>query len=282
MEQSSDKIEVVREKLYTNIFVEFIGVPIIPTFNSDLQKISLYQHETMGKVLLLDDVIQFATQDEYILHETLAYWPYCSRKSGKGMDVLIVGGGDLGVASRILSLQSVKNVTVVDIDPEVTRISCRYTPEVSQHAEDDSRLKIIHENAETFIKTFSDSSFDVVVADTTDEIGVGESLYSANFLKEIKCVLKDEGIVMRLAGSFFLQKPHIDKILKNMSDIFGEGSTGLIGLPLNMYQGGLYTIAVAVKNGIYSTDSKRSLGIKTRWYSSDVHNSISRIIPGRI
>lgn len=277
MEQNYIKLETIREKLYSNTTVEFNALPIIQPFNSDFQKIALYQHETMGKVLLLDDIVQYATQDEYILHETLAYWPYCSKQESP--NVLIVGGGDLGVASRFLAIPEIQSVTIVDIDPEVTQISCRYTPEVSQHAEEDSRLRIVHEDARTFIETFQENSFDIIVADTTDEVGVGESLYSVEFLQEMHRILKDKGVLMRLAGSFFLQESHVADVLKKTKEVFGRESCGLIGLPLNMYQGGLYTIVAAVKNDFYDPSPKKNLVIKTRWYSPSVHAAVSSIVP---
>lgn len=82
----------------------------------------------MGRMLVLDSALQCAERDEAGYHEFMAHVALCRRggeragsgpgKSGKR--VLIIGGGDGGVAREILRHDDVATVDLVDIDAEVS------------------------------------------------------------------------------------------------------------------------------------------------------------------
>ncbi len=266
----------VTERLYQNIFWGFTPKKVLYNKRSKYQKISLYEHPVLGKVLLLDDVVQFCTQDEHLLHEALVYWPFMVKKQIQ--NVLIVGGGDLAIASRLIANKTIKKIVVVDIDQEVVSVAKRFFPEFSQAVVRDPRVEIVTEDAGAYIKTILKERFDLVIADTTDEVGVGEVLYSRSFLKDLHTVLSPDGILVKLGGSLFLQKNTLLRAEKLLKNIFGEGAVGQFGLPLNMYQGGLYIIFACFKNGKFSNKIIPGKKLpKVRWYSKNVHNAISLI-----
>src|SRR5207249_9823390 len=81
---------------------------------------------TVGRFkLYLNGHLQFNSLDEYRYHEALVHPAMMSVKQPR--NVLILGGGD-GLALReVLRYRSVQKVTLVDLDPGMTRISERYS-----------------------------------------------------------------------------------------------------------------------------------------------------------
>ena len=70
--------------------------------------------------LYLNGNLQFSSRDEYRYHEALV-WPVLGRVAHP-RQVLILGGGDGLAAREVLSDPQVAHVTLVDLDPEMTRL----------------------------------------------------------------------------------------------------------------------------------------------------------------
>ena len=68
-------------------------------------------------MLTLDSVVQTTESDEFIYHEMMAHLPILAHGAAKR--VLIVGGGDGGMAEEVLKHESVETVTMVEIDAGV-------------------------------------------------------------------------------------------------------------------------------------------------------------------
>ena len=62
---------------------------------SEFQKIDVYQTSKLGRMLLLDGIIQLTEFDEFAYHEMLAHIPLFAHENPKRL--LVVGGGDGGV-----------------------------------------------------------------------------------------------------------------------------------------------------------------------------------------
>ena len=66
-------------------------------------------------------------EDEFIYHEMMTHVPILAH--GKARDVLIVGGGDCGIAEEVLKHKSVKRLTQVEIDASVVEFAKEHFPE---------------------------------------------------------------------------------------------------------------------------------------------------------
>ena len=62
---------------------------------SKFQKIELYQTAKLGRLLLLDGIIQLTDFDEFAYHEMMANLPLFAHENPRR--VLVIGGGDGGV-----------------------------------------------------------------------------------------------------------------------------------------------------------------------------------------
>lgn len=141
--------------------------PVVFTETTPYQRI-LVTRGRAGFNLFLNGNLQFASADEYRYHEALVH-PAMVTAEQPPQKVLILGGGD-GLALReVLAHPSVAQVTLVDLDPAMTRLSRKFPPlaELSRHAFDDRRVTVVNEDAMLWVETNRDL-WDVIIVDFPD------------------------------------------------------------------------------------------------------------------
>ena len=89
-------------------------LPRGPVKGTNVQDVLVFESETYGNVLVLDHVIQATERDEFAYQEMIAHLPLASHPNPE--NVLVIGGGDGGVIREALKHESVKKVTLCDID----------------------------------------------------------------------------------------------------------------------------------------------------------------------
>ncbi|MCL4144200.1 UNVERIFIED_CONTAM: hypothetical protein GTU68_039063 [Idotea baltica] len=160
---------------------------------TDHQRLRVFENAKFGRVLTLDGVVQTTTADEFIYHEMLAHVPILAHGAAKR--VLIVGGGDGGMAREVLRHTSVDHVTMVEIDAGVVDFSKEYLPSLSNGAFDDPRLELVIADGAAFVSE-TDQRFDVMIVDSTDPIGPGEVLFTDTFYGRAKGLLNRNGVLV--------------------------------------------------------------------------------------
>lgn len=123
--------------------------------------------ETYGRALILDGVIQCTERDEFGYQELISQIPLCSHPNPER--VLIVGGGDGGVAREVIKHPSVKEVHQVEIDGRVVDVSKKYLPFMACGFESPKVHLTIGDGFE-FMKNHREE-FDVIITDSSDPIG---------------------------------------------------------------------------------------------------------------
>ncbi len=151
--------------------------------------------------LFIDGNIQFSTYDEERYHEPLVH-PGMGVSSSRE-NILILGGGD-GLALReVLKYDDVRSATLVDLDPEMTRLG-RENPillEANKGAFNDPRVKVVHQDAGTFIRDIP-MIYDVIIVDLPDPKGPSLArLYAAGFYRDCEQHLSAGGILVTQASS---------------------------------------------------------------------------------
>ena len=81
------------------------------------QHLVLFENKHFGKVLMLDGATQVTTRDEFIYHEMMTHVPILAHGCAK--EVLVIGGGDCGIAEKVLKHKGVERLTQVEIDASV-------------------------------------------------------------------------------------------------------------------------------------------------------------------
>lgn len=185
------------------------------------QKVQILNLKGFGKSLILDGKIQSTVQDEYIYHETLVHPAMLSHPDPK--TVLVIGGGEGATIREVLRHKSVKRCVMVDLDEEVVRICQKFFPEMHQNSFDDPRVELYFEDGRKFIENSKDSSFDVIIMDSTDPLEGGPSylLFTLEFYKEVIRKLTKNGVFV-VQSNMVRQKNCFcfGSILKTLSLVF--------------------------------------------------------------
>jgi spermidine synthase len=111
--------------------------------------------------------------------------------------VLVLGGGD-GLALReVLRYPSVESVTLVDLDPDMTKLSERFPllADLNNRSFEDARVKVVNQDAFIWIEEESDQ-FDTAIIDFPDPntFALGK-LYTTRFYKLLRARLAEGGTV---------------------------------------------------------------------------------------
>ena len=119
---------------------------IIFTTTSPYQRIVVTQGRA-GHRLYLNGNLQFAQSDEYRYHEALVH-PAMSAH-GAPKRVAVLGGGDGMAVREILKYPSVESVTLVELDPAMTRIFSEHPTlaALNGHALQNPKVKIVNTDA---------------------------------------------------------------------------------------------------------------------------------------
>ena len=183
---------------------------------SEFQEIEVVESQSFGKILLIDEVIMLTEADEFCYHEMIAHVPLCVHPKAK--KVLVIGGGDGGTVREILKHDSVNEVDVCEIDEKVIEISKRHFPYLA-NSFDDPKVKIYCEDGNKFVKSHKDE-YDIIIVDSSDPIGPAEVLFRREFYEAIFQALKDDGIIVAQAESFFYHQKIIKSLFSFIRDIY--------------------------------------------------------------
>lgn len=157
--------------------------------------------------LFLNNNLQFSSTDEYRYHESLVH-PVMSI-APKIDNVLVLGGGDGMAVREVLKYKDVKQITLVELDPEMTDLfkSNSILKQLNQNSLSNSKLKIINQDAFLWAKKTKEK-YDVVIIDFPDpsNYSVGK-LYTNYFYKFIhKLSTPDALTVIQTTSPYFAPK----------------------------------------------------------------------------
>ena len=169
--------------------------PIVYAVSSPYQRVVL-THRGDDLRLYLNGNLQFASRDEYRYHEALVH-PALGRVADP-RQVLILGGGDGLAAREVLRWPSVRRVTLVDLDPAVTRLF-RDTPSLAalnRGSLSDRRLSLINADAFRWVRE-GGGRYDAAIVDFPDPVdySVGK-LYTESFYRALKARLNPGAVIV--------------------------------------------------------------------------------------
>lgn len=155
--------------------------------------------------LFLNGHLQFSSVDEARYHESLVV---PAMEATRARRVLVLGGGDGLAVRRLLAYPSVEHITLVDIDPEMTRMAAS-RPELTAlngGALDSAKVEIQHLDAMTFLE--EDRSFyQAILIDLPDPSTLTlAKLYSREFYALALRRLSEDGVLVTQATSPFFAR----------------------------------------------------------------------------
>jgi spermidine synthase len=234
----------LNETLYPEWGQRFLVKRELAHVQSAFQDIVIFESHSHGRVMVLDGCIQITERDEFVYQEMLAHVPLLAH--GDARNVLIIGAGDGGVLRRVLLHRNVERAVMVEIDGEVIRLSKEFLPDIAAGAWADPRADVIVGDGIDYVKKAADGSFDVIIVDSTDPIGVGEVLFTDDFYQNCARILTPRGLVVNQCGVPFMQADELRDTSLRRKQFFPHVSAYVASVPT--YVGGLMTLGIAAKD----------------------------------
>jgi spermidine synthase len=228
-----------------------------------------------GRMMMIDGAVQLSSADAFVYHEMMGHVPLLAH--GRAERVLIVGGGDCGLAAEVLQHRGVRQVVQIEIDPQVVKLARRYFAEVNASVFNDRRFRLIIDDGAEFVAR-TDERFDVILVDSTDPGGVSLPLFTETFYRNTQRCLRPGGVVVTQAGVPFLQAQAFRGSLERLASVFPLVSCYLVPIPC-IFGGPL---AFGWASSTLSHDSPAldvlierhaASGIETRYYTPELHKA---------
>lgn len=235
----------INETLYPAWGQRFLVTRELARVQSAFQDIVIFESASHGRVMLLDGVVQITEADEFVYQEMITHVPLLAH--GACSNVLIIGAGDGGVLRRVLQHRGVKRAVMVEIDGEVIRLAKQFLPDIAGNAWNDSRSEVIVGDGIDYVKRARDASFDAIIVDSTDPIGVSEVLFTDEFYANCARILTAGGLIVNQCGVPAMQADELRETSVRRAGFFPEVGAYVAAVPT--YVGGFMTLGFAAKQG---------------------------------
>jgi spermidine synthase len=176
----------------------FYGQDIILRESSDYQRVVVTAGPA-GVRLFLNGNLQFHSRDEYRYHEALVHPVMSAGAAGATpRRVLVLGGGDGLAVREVLKYPSVQAVTLVELDPHMTRLFARHPAlmALNQGALANPKVTVVNADAYAWLES-SREMFDAIVIDFPDptNFALGK-LYTTSFYQRAEQRLAASGYMV--------------------------------------------------------------------------------------
>lgn len=261
------------ETAFANMRLSFEITRVLHADHSPQQRIDLIENPLFGKVLMLDGATQVTSADEFIYHEMMAHVPILAH--GAVREVLIIGGGDCGLAEEVLKHADITRVVQIEIDAQVVEFAREHFPEFNAAAFADPRLTIEIADGAEFAAT-TDRRFDVILIDSTDPAGPGAVLFTKGFYTSLRRCLNPGGIVVTQSGVPFVQRDEFIDAMRNLAQVFQVADCYVLATP--SYAGGHMALGWGSldrdpREPDTGTLAERASALATRYYTPEVHRA---------
>jgi spermidine synthase len=240
------------------------------------QKIEIYETKTFGYLMTLDGITMLTSRDNFVYHEMMSHPALYNHQNPK--DVAIVGGGDCGTLKEVLKHDTVKQVTQIELDERVTRVSEQFFPELCEN-NNDPRATLLFEDAISWMNRAEPESLDVIILDTTDPVGQAQRLFQEAFYRDCLNALREGGIVVAQSESPLMDMDILVDLRTEMEKAdYKEIQT--IQFPVATYPSGWWTATLARKGqkfGDFREQMARHKPFQTKYYNADVHKACSAL-----
>lgn len=238
---------------------------------SDFQRIDVFDSVEFGRFLTSDGNVIFSEKDEFTYDEMIVHVPMAVHPNVK--KVLVIGGGDGGVARELSHYEEIEVIDVVEPDEMFVEVCKEYFPNNSKGLED-KRVNIYYQDGLRFLRT-SHNEYDLIINDATDPFGHTEGLFTKEFYGSCYKALKDDGIMVYQHGSPFYDEDEgaCKAMHKRVYNSFPISRVYQAHIPTCAAGYWLFGFASKKYHPLKDLDAKRwnKRGIKTWYYTTNLH-----------
>ena len=265
----------LNEALYEPIRQSLRVEKVLFRGKSPYQKVVVFENAMVGRVLALDGIVQTSEKDEFVYHEMLTHLPMMAH--GDVRRVLIVGGGDGGALREALRHKTVERAVMVEIDGMVVEQCARLMPKLPGRAYKDKRTELIIGDGIDYVRKSKDV-FDLIVVDSTDPIGPAEVLFTDEFYRHCRRLIREGGVIVKQTGVPIFQGQELKDAVKRLKSIFRHAGAYVVAVPL--YYGGFMALTWAsdgtdISRTKVPTAARRlsKAKIKTKYYTPELQQA---------
>ena len=238
------------------------------------QHLVLFEHPFFGKMLMLDGATQVTSKDEFIYHEMMTHVPIFAH--GNVREVLIIGGGDCGIAEEVLKHKSVERLTQVEIDASVVEFSKEHFPEFTKPVLTNKRFDLVIDDGMHYVAK-TERRFDTIIVDSTDPQGPGKVLFSEKFYAACKRCMTKGGVMVTQNGVPIFQSGELAAGIRKFRKLFTDGYCYVAAIPT--YVGGHMAMGWATDNTKLRQASVKTIADRyrkagsfaTKYWTPEVH-----------
>lgn len=238
------------EDEYDNLKISYRIKNIIFDRKSSFQDVMILDSYNFGRMLVLDGIVQTTSIDGHIYNEMISHIPLSIHPDPKR--VLIIGGGDCGVAKEVCKYDNVEQIDMVEIDELVVKACLEHLPEVSGRLAD-PRVQFIFDDGVKFVKNMK-NEYDVIIVDSSDPIGPAQVIFEKSFYQSLHSALKEDGLMVCQSQSPIFHMDVMNQTYTRIADLFKEVKMYTAVVPT--YPGGLWSFTVGSKKYIEPNPSK--------------------------
>lgn len=169
--------------------------------------------------LFLNNNLQFSSHDEYRYHEALVHPGLSSLPGAKR--VLVLGGGDGLAVREILKYPNVESVTLVDLDPAMTKLFASAPQLVALNAASlaSPRVTVVNADAAQWLESNEDF-YDFIVVDFPDpaNFAIGK-LYTSAFYRLLEKRLSARGLLVVQSTSPLYARQSFWCVVETLEDV---------------------------------------------------------------
>ena len=238
---------------------------------SRYQRIDVFESPDLGRFLTLDGYMMLTEKDEFIYHEMITHVPMAVHPNPR--NILVIGAGDGGVARELVKYDFIENIDMVEIDEEVVRVCKEFLPQTACSL-DHPKLNLRFEDGLRYIRS-QHNKYDIIIVDSTDPFGPGEGLFTMEFYGNCFKALKDDGILVNQHESPFYEEDVIAVKRAHRRIVQSFDISRVYQAHIPTYPSGHWLFGFASKKYLpvrdLDADRWKSLGIKTRYYNTNLH-----------
>lgn len=195
---------------------------------SPFQHIAVYDSSDFGKVLTLGGSIALTELDEAWYAELLVHPALSTHPTAKR--VLVIGGGDGGIARECLRYPQLESVTVVEIDRQVVEAAQRYFPACAA-ALADPRVKLIYDDAHRWLRD-TQEHFDVILIDSAELVNApSDAFFTLSFAETVFRALADDSVLVLPLGCPGFEAELCKSTLRGLSSRYAHPRVYSMHLP---------------------------------------------------
>lgn len=246
-----------------NLKVSYRIKKVIHSEQSDFQHVLVLDSYDFGPMLVLDGAVQTTSLDGYIYNEMIAHVPLNVHPEPR--KVLIIGGGDCGVAKEVAKYKEVERIDMVEIDELVVQVCKKHLPEVSGNLSD-PRVNFIYQDGVKFAQQ-AENEYDVIIVDSSDPVGPAVALFEESFYQSLHRALKPDGLMVCQSQSPVFHADVMKQSYRRIARTFPAAKMYTAVVPT--YPGGLWSFTLGTKQ-YDQLQGSRPFDKQTQYVNQDI------------